>query len=64
MNKKIKSFTSRAAIDWMPQKETPHGRSRKIWIDGVKEKLRMLGVGNWNVIVRDRIKWRDIVSGG
>jgi len=50
-----------AAFEWIPQGKRPRGRPRKIWLDGVEENLREPGVENWNDLVQDRDRWRDIV---
>jgi hypothetical protein len=37
------------------------GRPRKRWLDDAEHDLQQLGVRNWRLKARDRVKWRTVV---
>jgi hypothetical protein len=37
------------------------GRPCKRWLDVVEEDLKIMGIRNWHVVVRDHQEWRRFV---
>lgn len=49
-----KNETFRAVLVWKPQRNTPRGRPKKIWIFAVDEDLETLGVDDCKEVVQDK----------
>jgi len=56
--RKAETTSIRAAIEWQPTGKRPKGRSRKRWINGIRNDLKTLEVTNWEDRIQNRNDWR------
>lgn len=45
------------------EEKIPRGRSKKFWIDGIRQDLERLEISNWGELVQDRGRWRALKVG-
>jgi len=47
---------------WKPISKRPTGRLKIRWEDHVKKDIQRLKVPNWNTLVQDRRRWKEVVE--
>jgi hypothetical protein len=47
---------------WKPLATRPIGRPRTIWQDDVLKDIKTMNIRSWTQLVKDRIKWSEIVE--
>lgn len=52
---------SRTILNWKIMRKTSRRRPRNRRLDVVEEHLEILGIQEWEEVVQDRDKWRDIL---
>ena len=46
---------------WKPISKRPMGRPKIRWEDDVKKDIQRLKVANWETLVQDRSRWKEVV---
>jgi len=47
---------------WKPISKRPIGRPKICWEDDVKKDIHRLKLPNWNTLVQDRSRWKEVVG--
>jgi len=58
--RKKETTNTRAVMEWQSTGKKPRGRSRKLWMDGIRKDLETLEVTNWEDEVQDSDYWRTV----
>ena len=52
----------KAIHSWKPISKRPTGRPNILWEDDVRKDTQRMNVPNWNILVQDRKRWKEMVE--